>query len=125
MDKRRDSSGGGLVEQMKNGEGTCVKGGLVGKCLVSGSKVWKVIVTLQNGSCTNRVSDFGDSGAPSCIACSVQQPLAAISLREQGMLVATSRQKRRTLLSTGVHTARGATVSGGETNEWRRHFVRK
>ena len=25
---------GWLVEQMKNGEGTCVKGGLVGKCLV-------------------------------------------------------------------------------------------
>ena len=48
MDKRRDSSGGGLVEQMKNGEGTCVKGGLVGKCLVSGSKDWKVIVRLQD-----------------------------------------------------------------------------
>ena len=48
MDKRRDSSGGGLVEQMKNGEGTRVKGRLVGKCLVSGSKDWKVIVRLQD-----------------------------------------------------------------------------
>ena len=33
---------------MKNGEGTCVKGGLVGKCLVSDSKDWKVIVRLQD-----------------------------------------------------------------------------
>ena len=59
MDKRRDLSGGVLAELTKNGEGTGVKGGKgpVGKCLVSGSKGWKVIVRLQEfckGTCTRK-----------------------------------------------------------------------
>ena len=63
MDTQRDLSGGVSAESMKSGEGTGVegergladfrvvagvfRGGPVDKCLVSGGKSWKVIVTLR------------------------------------------------------------------------------